>query len=782
MSQLVKLDQDYASWIQNLSARYKQSQIKAATHVNSEMLKFYWSLGKDIVTLQAESRWGSKFIKNLSADLRDALPGVKGLSVTSIDYAKRFYLLYNEYLIIHPQVVGELTENPIWNIPWGHHRYIIDKCLSWPEKAMFFVRKTIENGWSRNMLLNFLDTDLYERQGKAITNFKLSLPAPQSDFAQEMTKDPYNFDSLAISEDYREKELEDALEDNIRKFLLELGTGFAYVGREYRIVIGQTEKFIDMLFYNLNLRCYVVIEIKVQDYAEDTDDHPKYKYLLHIMGVTFYIQFKMKNIYEDEDGNIIKLSLDTPTFYEMRNYKELSAICNECNASHNYWKCYTDAITYSTFSSTNFHLEYNNTYNTTYYKKDKLEQFAEYLNIVLDEGYDAVRFIIEKSLTIGKSDKLTERGFTKQEFVQKLKLIGTSINKNSSTHVKEQILPEKHITIHTILNHIDSNIGDIDSVQIIHGDKIGFITAKDAKDLDINDSIRSLPDKEKLDSLIMIIHCSYQDVSVYFKRLSCSSDNSLFFNVTATRSGDETTKLDILPRDMGMITTLEVRLGPVEEEYQEAKNYVDTIVQKYSKTDFEDMTQEELIVLDCQKFDLEISMYWAMKYFNHNCFFQALIHFKIIFDNLLKRPSFGKEETNLLYNIATYIGLIYLHLNQPDRAFYYLYIAKDSTDQSNLSNYILVQCALKTPGLTEYLEGLYRLYEKSTDKVDKTLFAFLRKKLIQMYIQARRIDKAESFIDEILRNSKDPQDIFRYTNYKDYINKLRGAEKDLLSK
>ena len=119
------------------------------------------------------------------------------------------------------------------------------------------------------MLLNFLDTDLYERQGKAITNFKLALPAPQSDLAQEMTKDPYNFDFLAISEDYREKELKDALEDIIRKFLLELGTGFAYVGREYRIVIGQTEKFIDMLFYNLNLRCYVVIEIKTGKFESE---------------------------------------------------------------------------------------------------------------------------------------------------------------------------------------------------------------------------------------------------------------------------------------------------------------------------------------------------------------------------------------------------------------------------------------------------------------------------------------------------------------------------------
>ena len=262
MSKLVKTDKDYASWIEELSLRYKKGQIKAATHVNTEMLQFYWSLGKDIVTLHAESRWGDKVLKYLSDDLQKTLPGIKGLSETSIGYAKRFYVLYNQYFTIHPQAVGEFQNNVIWCIPWGHHRFIIDKFFNEPEKAMFYVQKTLENGWSRNVLLNFMDTHLYERQGKAISNFNGALPAPQSDLAQEMTKDPYSFDFLTLTEGYREKELKDALEVNIRNFLLELGTGFAYMGREYRIVIGQTEKFIDMLFYNLNLRCYVVVEIK----------------------------------------------------------------------------------------------------------------------------------------------------------------------------------------------------------------------------------------------------------------------------------------------------------------------------------------------------------------------------------------------------------------------------------------------------------------------------------------------------------------------------------------
>ena len=157
---------------------------------------------------------------------------------------------------ILPQVVAQL-----FSIPWGHHRYIIDKCKD-VEEALFFVNKILENNWSRDVLLNFLDTNLYKREGKAITNFKEQLPEEKSDLAQQITKDPYNFDFLAIRQKYDEKELKDALIDNIQKFLLELGSGFAFVGRETRLLVGETELYNDLLFYNIRMHAYVVIEVK----------------------------------------------------------------------------------------------------------------------------------------------------------------------------------------------------------------------------------------------------------------------------------------------------------------------------------------------------------------------------------------------------------------------------------------------------------------------------------------------------------------------------------------
>lgn len=284
------LDKDYTQWVKVLSSRYRQSQIRAAVRVNEEMLRFYWCLGEDIVQRDAENKYGSKFYKILSADLKNELPSVEGLSETSIRYAKRFYAAYSQLFgnipqleeilkkEILPQAVEELDgkKSPqlmekikyeLFSIPWGHHRYIIDKCSDNPQKSLFYVRKTMEYGWSRAMLLNFLDTDLYEREGKALTNFTRTLPAETSDLAKEITKDPYNFSFTGITGKYNERLLKDALLQNITKFLLELGTGFAYVGKEYRLQIGETENFIDLLFYHLNLRCYVVVEVKIDKFS-----------------------------------------------------------------------------------------------------------------------------------------------------------------------------------------------------------------------------------------------------------------------------------------------------------------------------------------------------------------------------------------------------------------------------------------------------------------------------------------------------------------------------------
>lgn len=259
---------EYIQMLEKIKNSYKAGQLKAAVSVNSEMLKFYYSLGEEIVNLQAESRWGSGFYKKLSSDLQKEIPNVKGFSVTNLKYMKKFYEMYSP--LNRPQPVDNLIENEtgkefnmIFSIPWGHQRYIMDRCEGNLDKALFFISKTLENSWSRAVLLNFLDTDLFDRQGKAITNFKNNLPSMQGDLASEMTRDPYNFDFIAIRQNYDEKELKDALMDNIQKFLLELGTGFAFVGREYRLVVGNSEEFIDMLFYNIKLHCYVVVEVKI---------------------------------------------------------------------------------------------------------------------------------------------------------------------------------------------------------------------------------------------------------------------------------------------------------------------------------------------------------------------------------------------------------------------------------------------------------------------------------------------------------------------------------------
>ena len=286
------LDKDYLQWVKGLCMRYRQSQIKAAVKVNTEMLKFYWSLGRDIVTLKAEDRWGSKFFHNLSRDLKEANPSTTCFSPKNLLYMKNFYCMYQPYFEIGQQVADQLgenvilpqlgakngsheigqqvadqLENDIFLTPWGHHMLLIDKFFKEPQKALFYVHQTVKNGWSRNVLHNFIDSSLYERQGKALSNFKSTLPNVDSDLAQEITKDPYNFAFTGITKPYNERILKDALLNNITKFLTELGTGFAYVGKEYRLQIGEKENIIDLLFYNLNLSCYIVLEVKIGSFT-----------------------------------------------------------------------------------------------------------------------------------------------------------------------------------------------------------------------------------------------------------------------------------------------------------------------------------------------------------------------------------------------------------------------------------------------------------------------------------------------------------------------------------
>ena len=255
-------DDIYINWITDIKSRIRQSQIKAAIRVNKEMLRLYWDLGKEIVEKKAEALWGSGFYDSMSRSLKEEFPDATGFSVTNLKYMKRFYLFYAGFTN-RQQVVDDLER--MYSVPWGHHILLFTKCNG-IEEALFYIQKTIENGWSRAVLLNFLDVKMFEAHGKALTNFSKVLPDAQSELAQETLKDPYNFDFLTMTEGYREKEFEDALTANITKFLLELGQGFAYVGRQVPIIIGTKEKELDLLFYHLELRCYVVVELKVVEF------------------------------------------------------------------------------------------------------------------------------------------------------------------------------------------------------------------------------------------------------------------------------------------------------------------------------------------------------------------------------------------------------------------------------------------------------------------------------------------------------------------------------------
>ena len=262
-------DKEYKKFLVELKEKVKNSQLKAAIKVNYELLKLYWELGKKITEKQKEYSWGDSFISNLSNDLKKEFPDMKGFSVQNLKNIRYWYLFYAEYLIgLQPVSQLKKIENKIKSIPWGHNQRIMYKCKSVRE-AIFYVEKTIENGWSRTILEHQIDSKLYERLGSAISNFDSRLPKVQSELAKQTIKDPYNFDFLTLRDKYDERELEDALVKQITSFLLELGTGFSYIGRQVHLKVGDSDFYIDLLFYHVKLHCYVVVELKTEKFKPD---------------------------------------------------------------------------------------------------------------------------------------------------------------------------------------------------------------------------------------------------------------------------------------------------------------------------------------------------------------------------------------------------------------------------------------------------------------------------------------------------------------------------------
>ena len=253
----VSAPKGYNVFLEDLKKRIHSAQIKAAIRVNEELIRLYWGIGKDIADRQETEGWGTQVIERLGKDLQNAFPGVEGFSRTNLFRMRAFYLAYEKI----PQAVGQLDTLPIFKIPWGHNTILIER-LDTTDIRLWYAYKAIENGWSRNMLENWIRSDLYSRQGKAITNFEATLPNLDSDLANQSIKDPYIFDFLTLSDDAKEKDIEKALIDKVQQFLIELGKGFAFVGRQVPLRMDDADYYIDLLFYNYKLHCFVVVELK----------------------------------------------------------------------------------------------------------------------------------------------------------------------------------------------------------------------------------------------------------------------------------------------------------------------------------------------------------------------------------------------------------------------------------------------------------------------------------------------------------------------------------------
>ncbi len=285
---LTPVPQGYAEWLAELKTRIHTAQQRAALAVNRELVLLYWQIGRDILARQAEQGWGAKVIERLAHDLRVAFPEMKGFSRANLMYMRAFAQAWPDAEIVQ-QAVGQL--------PWGHNLVLLTR-LKQPEQRLAYAQAAIEYGWSRNVLNIHIETRLLERTGKAVTNFSARLPAPGSDLAQQSLKDPYLFDFLDVGKEADEREIETALVKHITQFLLELGAGFAFVGQQVHLEVGGDDFFIDLLFYHLKLRCYVVVELKADKFKPE-----------HLGQLSFYLTAVDMQVKAEQDNPTIGLLL-----------------------------------------------------------------------------------------------------------------------------------------------------------------------------------------------------------------------------------------------------------------------------------------------------------------------------------------------------------------------------------------------------------------------------------------------------------------------------------------
>ena len=280
--------QGYAEWLAELKTRVHAAQQRATLAVNRELVLLYWQIGRDVLARQAEQGWGAKVIDRLARDLRAAFPEMKGFSPRNLKYMRAFADAWPD---------AEFVQAALAQLPWYHQLALLDKLPS-AEARRWYAAKAIEHNWSRNVLVMQIETRLLERTGQAVTNFPATLPAPQSDLAQESIKDPYRFDFLGLTEDAQEREIEHALVRHVTEFLLELGAGFAFVGRQVLLDVGGDEFFIDLLFYHLKLRCYLVIELKGGKFKPE-----------HLGQLGFYLTAVDRQVKSEHDNPTIGLLL-----------------------------------------------------------------------------------------------------------------------------------------------------------------------------------------------------------------------------------------------------------------------------------------------------------------------------------------------------------------------------------------------------------------------------------------------------------------------------------------